>query len=265
MGTLPFSFGIFFLSLMFGSSFFSWLVKPSQTGPGFDRLLIGCNLFFSLSALIIFTISKDWTYAGLALLSTFVYTLWYVAAREQRGYLERIYYALLLILWIYVLHLCQLRSLGKGKLTFLNLMLSGLSLGLVHYLMLLGHYYLVVPKLTTKPLIVGLKFLLGILILKMCVGFYSGQLFLYVKNFYTFFFPNVEVQSFTLPIWDLAFFFMQFLCLYVCIPILSVFTLHLAKIRSTQSATGILYVMEFFVLIGEMISIYFCLFLGVCL
>ena len=44
---------------------------------------------------------------------------------------------------------------------------------------------------------------------------------------------------------------------YLIIGIMSYFTWKLVKMRSIQSATGILYVMTFFVFIGELISTFF--------
>lgn len=38
--------------------------------------------------------------------------------------------------------------------------------------------------------------------------------------------------------------------------VLSLFTYRLCKLRSIQSATGVLYIVEFFVIVGELISVY---------
>ena len=49
---------------------------------------------------------------------------------------------------------------------------------------------------------------------------------------------------------------MRFLWGYAILFIMSYFTWKLVKIRSIQSATGVLYVMVFFIWIGELISHY---------
>jgi hypothetical protein len=49
---------------------------------------------------------------------------------------------------------------------------------------------------------------------------------------------------------------MRWLWGYVAPLILSFFTFKLCKLRSIQSATGVLYIVEFFVIVGELISVY---------
>lgn len=49
---------------------------------------------------------------------------------------------------------------------------------------------------------------------------------------------------------------MRYLWGYVAPLILSFFTYKLCRLRSLQSATGVLYIVEFFVIVGELISVY---------
>jgi hypothetical protein len=49
---------------------------------------------------------------------------------------------------------------------------------------------------------------------------------------------------------------MRYLWGYAAPLILSFFTFKLCKLRSLQSATGVLYIVEFFVIVGELISVY---------
>jgi hypothetical protein len=49
---------------------------------------------------------------------------------------------------------------------------------------------------------------------------------------------------------------MRYLWGYIAPLILSFFTFRLCKLRSIQSATGVLYIVEFFVIVGELISVY---------
>ena len=56
---------------------------------------------------------------------------------------------------------------------------------------------------------------------------------------------------------ELTLIFFQQLSFFIANPILSYLGYRLCLIRSTQSATGIFYVMVFFALISEMLSLYF--------
>jgi hypothetical protein len=49
---------------------------------------------------------------------------------------------------------------------------------------------------------------------------------------------------------------MRYLWGYAAPLVLSFFTFKLCRLRSIQSATGVLYIVEFFVIVGELISIY---------
>jgi hypothetical protein len=49
---------------------------------------------------------------------------------------------------------------------------------------------------------------------------------------------------------------MRYLWGFVAPVILSFFTFRLCRLRSIQSATGVLYIVEFFVIVGELISVY---------
>jgi hypothetical protein len=57
-------------------------------------------------------------------------------------------------------------------------------------------------------------------------------------------------------IYNWLFISMRYLWGYVAPLILSFFTFKLCRIRSIQSATGVLYIVEFFVIVGELISVY---------
>ena len=114
--------------------------------------------------------------------------------------------------------------------------------GSITFAMILGHYYLVVPRLSEKPLLklhyIYWPFLL-LKVLFFALHYYDWGL--------EFSYQNLS---------DLIFVLMRSLWGYFAIAIVSIFSYKLSKMRSTQSATGVLYVMVFFMLVGEIISLY---------
>jgi hypothetical protein len=116
-------------------------------------------------------------------------------------------------------------------------------LRLITFSMTLGHWYLVNPKLSEKPLKITIYILWSLLLFKIifsAVSFMGNKDQLELTNSFVF-----------------IIFSMRMLWGYLIIGLLSYFTYRLIKMRSIQSATGILYVMTFFVLMGELISNYF--------
>ena len=115
--------------------------------------------------------------------------------------------------------------------------------------MILGHYYLVVPRLSEEPLIYCLYIFWIVIFLKMMASltviFTTATPFLaegtQLGDGYTF---------------NWLFISMRYLWGYAAPLILSFFTFRLCKLRSLQSATGVLYIVEFFVIVGELVSIY---------
>lgn len=121
--------------------------------------------------------------------------------------------------------------------------------------MVLGRYYLVVPKLTVKPLLLGLKIYWLLLALKLIL-IYPYQ---HIANFWHTFYQALVIGSSAsthMDVSDLALIFFQQLSEYIANPIISYFAYKLCLLRSTQSATGLFYVMVFFALISEMLSLY---------
>ena len=115
--------------------------------------------------------------------------------------------------------------------------------------MILGHYYLVVPKLSEEPLIYCLYIFWAVMFLKLMASltiiFTTATPYLQegtnLGDGYTF---------------NWLFISMRYLWGYAAPLILSFFTFKLCKLRSLQSATGVLYIVEFFVIVGELISVY---------
>jgi len=139
----------------------------------------------------------------------------------------------------------------------------GLMAGNILFTMILGHYYLVVPKLTVKPLLLNLKFLFGLLVTRLLIVFFYGQTLSFWKSLLLVFFPASLFLSsgsdvgLGEDVFKLVLFLFQQISCYVAIPILAVFSYKLCLMRSTQSATGIFYVMVFFSFVGDLVTLYF--------
>jgi hypothetical protein len=127
--------------------------------------------------------------------------------------------------------------------------LSMMILGISHFAMILGHYYLVVPKLSTEPLIISIYLFWALIFYKM-ISIVS----LLLSEGADYFVPDTTLGDGYLLNW--LYISMRILWGIVAPLILSLFTFKLCRMRSTQSATGILYIIVFFVFIGELISAY---------
>jgi hypothetical protein len=147
----------------------------------------------------------------------------------------------------------------RHALLVLSLLSSALVLGWSLITMLLGHWYLIVPKLSFRHLIVFCRVLVAVVLLR-CV---SVALSLAVA---------ASVDPFVLPHpWSLLLtlsgqgMFFWFRVLWgLAIPLLlATMALHCARNRSNQSATGILYVLLVGSLIGEITALYLTLSTGV--
>lgn len=134
---------------------------------------------------------------------------------------------------------------------------SALYLGIITYAMILGHYYLVVPKLTVRPLIKSVVILWALMFLKVASSCFE----LYEK--WAFFTEGTRLGAGFSFNWLLL--SMRWLWGYVVIAIMSYFVWKLVRMRSTQSATGIFYAMTFFVLVGELTAAYMFLSYGLLL
>lgn len=114
------------------------------------------------------------------------------------------------------------------------------------YGMLLGHWYLVTPKMSLLPLKVTNIIIWIVLGAK--IIFSGFELF---ENM-DYFEPLTRKGEGYL--FNVLFTSMRFLWGYLIILIMSIFNWRLLLLNSTQSATGMLYAMTFFVIVGELIS-----------
>lgn len=147
----------------------------------------------------------------------------------------------------------------RDLLLTLNLLASALLLGWSLVTMLLGHWYLVVPGLRFRHLVIFCQVLLGTVILRMVV---IGLSLLAAASVD----PLVEPHPLRILV-DLGghgMFFWFRLVWGLAIPLLlAVMSLSCARRRSNQSATGILYVLVMGSLIGEITALYLTVISGV--
>ena len=137
-------------------------------------------------------------------------------------------------------------------LLVLTLIGSALLLGWSLTTMLLGHWYLVVPKLTFRHLIVFCWVLLGVVILRCGLDLATLVVAHGVDPFTE---PNPWRMLVDLNGQGMFFWFRILWGLAIPL-LLSALSLHCARNRSNQSATGILYVVVVGTLIGEITALY---------
>jgi hypothetical protein len=214
-----------------GILIFIAFIPPSKIGAGFGR-------FHAVLALVLWLIALRATVTlPLILLAGLLFVAAVFAANE------RIYYPALVssIITSFYILLAPEKTGFHGVLKHLP---GILVLGSSSVAMLLGHWYLVSPKLSIsylQGLTIGL--ILAILIRS---AFVFEAL---VANS-----PQLERINF---FQSYGLFFLQRIILGLGLTlILAILTYACVRIRSTQSATGILYVILVFCLIGELIGSY---------
>jgi len=236
----------FLLSLSLGTAAFSWIADPKLTGAGFIRLITGHGaIFFAMFGIGVFIDMGSHYWPVMLMEFGLLVSLiaqWKFHPDGKTPFMWALYFLQVIL---------TLAMFNLGGLTFtyyLFVLSSALFLGITHYAMLLGHYYLVVPKLTEKPLLVSMKILwafMGVKIVWSLMSTYHASEFLtegttagdgYIFNWITI--------------------SMRWLWGYGAMAVLSYFAWRLCRMRSIQSATGVLYIMVFFVFVGELLSAY---------
>lgn len=239
MGTITKIAEFYLLSLALGCGIFSPVASSLKTGHGFLKVLHGVCLGAMLIASLV---HGSFFIPYLIVLASFIFVLLF--HRDQKSLLMWALYFAQNILLLSLLY----SFAGSNVVHFLYLVSSALLLGVVTYAMTLGHWYLVVFDLSEKPLLKATYLFWGLLLLKL---FWS--LFNLSQNWEWISSPDNFEGDFSF-FWPMV--LMRFLWGYFILGILSYFSWRLIKMRSIQSATGILYVMTFFVFVGELISTY---------
>lgn len=230
-----------------GLGTFAWspLISSKLTGEGFFKLIATISvvsLFFTF-LLILTTGEATFLFIGGAVFLLVLILIQRAIHTDNKTPLLWGLYALSLILgfigiFVYIPKL-------EDQLFFISI---ALYYGLTLFLMVLGHYYLVVPKLTTKPLMRGSLILSMILVLKVIYSIIKAY------HHQGFFVSGTELGGGYIYNWILL--LMRFFWGFAGVGILNIMAYRCCKIQSTQSATGIFYIMVFFCIIGELISIF---------
>ena len=147
----------------------------------------------------------------------------------------------------------------RGPLTAIALGSSALLLGWSLVAMLLGHWYLVAPRLNFRHLIVFCWVLLFAVVLRLSTVLITVWVAYGVD-------PLVEphpLRALTSPQGQGMFFWFRLLWGLAIPLLLAAMSLHCARRRSNQSATGILYVLVVGTFIGEITAYYLSVTTGV--
>jgi hypothetical protein len=130
----------------------------------------------------------------------------------------------------------------------IDFFLSALALGSVTTCMILGHWYLVQPGMSMKPLQLTAGVFLAVVAGRVILSSYTSVL---IWNDMAF----AGIDPFSNVILTNLLFFGQRVLFGLALPLaLSWMIWQTVKIRSTQSATGILYVAVVFIFFGEFLS-----------
>jgi protein NrfD len=207
--------------------------RPAAGEPAFARLAFGA-LAVAEAALIVY-----WATVGRALASTrpLIVALGCIAGVVALG--------------AQAIALPGDRAFAGHVITVASFLSSAVFLGGACTAMILGHWYLVIPSMQVSHLQSIVKVHIASIVARVAVVTAA------VVFAMTTWQPGLG-PSFTyyLTTADGAFFWMRILFGLAGPAVLSYLTWETAKIRSTQSATGILYVDFFFVLVGEVVAKY---------
>lgn len=238
----------FLLSLAFGTQLMSPIVNTRLTGVGFYKLgnsIVLMSLVLAFGAAFFMQPELDslsYLCFGILIITNSLTSIFH---RDQKTWMMWGLYLVQVLTFLVLIFHTYLAQPSWLMFFFY----SSLLLSMSNFAMILGHYYLVVPKLSEEPLIYCLYIFWAIFFLKLMssltVLFTTAAPYLVEGNQlgdgYTF---------------NWLFISMRYLWGYAAPLILSFFTFRLCKLRSIQSATGVLYIVEFFVIVGELISIY---------
>lgn len=218
-----------------GILLFIAFVPPSKIGQGFGR-------FHTVLSLVLWSLAlrANFTF-DLPILALFLFMTFFYSGKGSLFYYSFLLVSLLVSFWMLVTP--DVPRLGLAGSILIHLP-PVLVLGSCSVAMLLGHWYLLAPQLSIRYLkILTLGLIASILIRSglLVHTILSNQMRLGEIRFY-------DIHGF---------FLLQRVVLGLLITlILSVMTYFCVRIRATQSATGILYVVLVFCLVGEVIGNY---------
>lgn len=244
---------LFYTSI--GSFISMGLLKPSEVGK---RYFVIHGLIYLILLIPCFFLIHEKFLLSIIVLSFVVFSLFQDQGRKWVFLFlgAGISFSLRLI-WLDTEKLSLQAPSGFSMFYFhLSHLLSMLVLGMTLNCMLVGHWYLTSPKMSISEL---KRLSIVLIILFLLRGIFS--------SFQVFFLLQGKVES---EIYRFLFsqtaglFILMRYCWGVIGPlVLGIMIYETARIRSTQSATGILYVAVVFVFVGEILSQYLSLFYGI--
>ncbi|WP_372653490.1 hypothetical protein [Halobacteriovorax sp.] len=236
----------FFMTLALGVGMFTWIASSKLTGAGFQQLINSVCLGSTAIALAIHL--SYGTFTDPLSIIYYIAAAAFLLIRQLHKDEKSVFMWILFITHNLALLYLLMDFLNGWSSQFRFGLSSTILLGVITYAMILGHYYLVVPKLSVRPLKISILILWAILAVKIIWSSYETYLnwgffkeFTQLGGGYAF---NWLMLTMRVG-WG-----------YVVIFAMSIFTWKLVKIRSTQSATGVLYAMTIFVFVGELVSAY---------
>ncbi len=236
----------FLISVAWTLTLFSPIASSKLTGNGFIKLLTNVSIGSLAIALVINFISHDsllsyaLTLKMISLVALVATTLFH---RDEKSLFMWILYTVIVVALGF--HIILFSPIFMNAIFLFS---SALLLGIILYSMVLGHWYLVVPKLSEKPLKISAIFLWIILGSKIALSLIATY-----KHF-DFFEQQTTLGAGYAFNWMLL--TMRLAFGYVVILGMSLFNWKLVSMRSIQSSTGILYAMTFFIFVGELVSNY---------
>jgi len=247
-----------FLFYLCGGTFISFgVLRQIQLGRsyfvyhGVGAALITVLAYFFAGRSFLDADTSYWILATSVFMTLFSVTV----GSRNRTPLASYFLGVLSILGAIVLEVTTLHPYPLHIPMILNAGLSTLLLGFSMNAMLLGHWYLVQPKLSIKELKRVCLVLVLLIVLRFLFGTYTLVGLLYGK-------PEMEIYKYLFSATPGIFVLMRWFWgllgpLALAYPIWST-----VKIRSTQSATGLLYVIVLFIVTGEILSLYLAAFYG---
>lgn len=235
----------FLISIAWTLTLFCPIANSRLTGNGFIKLLSSVSIGALVVALVISFLSLNVFTLSLLLklLSLVAMVTISLFHRDEKSLFMWLMYAIVVIALAF--HIILFSPLILNSLFLTS---SALLLGIILYSMLLGHWYLVVPKLSARPLKIAAIITWIILGLKIIFSLLSTY------NHYDFFEQQTNLGAGHAFNWLLL--TMRISFGYLVILGMSLFNWKLLQLRSIQSSTGILYAMTFFIFIGELVSLY---------
>ena len=237
----------FLLSMTWSMVLFSPIASSKLTGAGLIKLLSNTAIGALVISMVIQGVSNEgmmnltFGLKSLGLLGLLLNTTLH---DDDKTPFMWVLYFILSVLFAYLLF--QLVSFQLIPVLFI--VTASLLLGVISYSMILGHWYLVVPKLSEHPLKIAAIITWILLAIKIVWSTYS------LYSNYSFFEEQTQLGAGYAFNWMLLTMRVSFG--YIVILGMSIFNWKLLQLRSIQSSTGILYAMMFFVFIGELVSTY---------